>query len=386
MWDLFNTNNDENLNQGQLMLDRKNKLLKRGEKHMELLDQTTSSKFGSIIEPLTSISNNETSISTLENEFNSTLVKYTTAYKLLMNEILTNSNNPIIEKYGGKNVKSDENIYYVNNYGVRHGYSNDAWTSKPSSCSNEYIEISKNDFNLLIPGANMGLGQACDIAGYNIQDKSSSERSWIDIKGVKHKYSDDIWENRSPSCQGLPKSLKHTAYLNIPEDSSNPPITKDFYCNKLNVNPEHLKNLASLNARLLTLSKELLKDTITLATTDENLKIKLRDLGKKVRKQMNNLEGDRKEFDSALHNNNSKSLIGKDYMNNISGIKQNSEYKLSSNYLQYILWLFIVVFLIFYTLHTFSSSTPSFISIGIILLVIISIIYYFGSYIKNKLF
>ena len=96
MWDLFNTNNDENLNQGQLMLDRKNKLLKRGKKHMELLEQTTSSNLGSIIEPLTGISNNETSISTLENEFNTTLVKYTTAYKLLMNEILTNSNNPII--------------------------------------------------------------------------------------------------------------------------------------------------------------------------------------------------------------------------------------------------------------------------------------------------
>ena len=385
MWDLFNTNNDENLNQGQLMLDRKNKLLKRGKKHMELLEQTTSSNLGSIIEPLTGISNNETSISTLENEFNTTLVKYTTAYKLLMNEILTNSNNPIIEKYGGKNVKLDENIYYVNNYGVRHGYSKDAWISKPSSCSNDYIKINKNDFDLLIPGANMGLGQACDIAGYNVQDKSSSERSWIDIKGVKHKYSDDIWENRSPSCQGSPKSLKSTAYLNIPEDSSNPPITKDFYCNKLNVNVEHLKNLSTLNARLLVLSKQLLKDIMTLATTDENLKIKLRDLGEKVTKQMNNLEGDKKEFDNAL-SNNSKSLIGKDYMNNISGIKQNSEYKLSSNYLQYILWLFIVVFLIFYTLYSFSSSTPSFISIGIILLVIISIIYYFGSYIKNILF
>ena len=60
---------------------------------MELLEQTTSSNLGSIIEPLTSISNNETSISTLENEFNTTLVKYITTYKLLMNEILTNSNN-----------------------------------------------------------------------------------------------------------------------------------------------------------------------------------------------------------------------------------------------------------------------------------------------------
>ena len=40
MWDLLNINNDQNLRQGQLMLDRRKKLLTVGKPDMDLLEQT----------------------------------------------------------------------------------------------------------------------------------------------------------------------------------------------------------------------------------------------------------------------------------------------------------------------------------------------------------
>tara|TARA_Y100000389_G_C17463094_1_gene523280 strand:+ start:1417 stop:2589 length:1173 start_codon:yes stop_codon:yes gene_type:complete len=387
MLNFLNKNNEPDLKQGQLMLDRKKKLLIMGQKHMDLLEETSSPNLGSpVVEPLTSTSNEENSILALENEFNNTLVQYTTAYNVLMNELITNADNKSVKKYAGKNVRLGQNIYYVNNYGVTHGYSNAAWAGKPSSCSKIYVDISENEFNDLLHGPNIGIGQACDIAGYNIENKDTSERSWVDIKGVKHPYSNDVWENRSPSCQSAVKSLKTSAYLNIPTDSSSPPITADFYCNKLNVEPNKLKELASLNDRLLDLAKELLKDTQNLATTDSNLKVKLRDLGKKVSTQMSNLEQDKKEFANTLHNTNGKQLTGDAYNSNVNGIKQSSEYKLSSNYLQYVGWLILTIILILYTSYSFSSTSTSMVSNIIVLLIAAFILYKVASLVKDKIY
>lgn len=396
MLDFLKSYNDQNLNQGQLLMDRIKRLLANSTSNIESFNASNASNAPSGTSTSTTTntsanvtdttSNKKKSIQALEDEFNNTLVQYTTTYKTLMNELMSNMNKPELKKYAGKNVMYKNNIYYINNYGVKHGYSNDAWKAKPTSCSSDYVDISENEFNDFIPGPNMGVGQACDIAGFNIEDESNSERAWIDIKGVKHKYTNDIWENRSPSCQGLPKSLKTNAYLNIPEDSSNPPITSDFYCNRLNADPTLLKDLASLNDRLLTLAKQLLVDTEKLSTTDTTLKAQLKTLGKKATKLMNNLEHDRKEFNDTLYHANDQSLTGDAYNSNVMGIKQSSDYKLSSNYLQYVFWLILAVFLILYASYAFSSQSVSLISTIIVLIIAVGLLYTLGTYIKGKLF
>lgn len=386
-------NNDKNLNQGQLLMDRIKRLLK-SKSNIEGLTTSSNDPSGTsssnAIDSSEKIDNkssdNYMSVKALEDEFNNTLVQYTTTYKSLMNELLSNINKPELKNYAGKNVMYNNNIYYVNNYGVKHGYTNEAWIAKPTSCSSNYIDISENDFNDLISGPNMGVGQACGIAGLNVEDETSKERAWIDIKGIKHKYTDDVWNNRSKSCQGAPKSLSSSAYINIPEDSSNPSITPDFYCNKLNADPTLLKNLGSLNDRLLTLAKQLLKDTEKLSTTDVKLKSQLKSLGKKASKLMHNLEEDRKEFKDTLYHSNNESLSGDAYNSNVSGIKQSSDYKLSSNYLQYIMWLIIAVVLILYASYAFSAESVSLTSTIIVLLVAFALLYYLATYIKNKLF
>ena len=389
---MFDFLNNENLNQGQLLMDRIKRLLK-SKSNIEGLTTSSNAPSGTSSNAIYSSekidnksSDNYMSVKALEDEFNNTLVQYSTTYKTLMNELLSNINKPELKNYAGKNVMYNNNIYYVNNYGVKRGYTNEAWTAKPTSCSSNYIDISENDFNDLISGPNMGVGQACGIAGLNVEDETSKERAWIDIKGVKHKYTDDVWNNRSKSCQGAPKSLSSSAYINIPEDSSNPSITPDFYCNKLNADPSLLKKLGSLNDRLLTLAKQLLKDTEKLSTTDVKLKSQLKSLGKKASKLMHNLEEDRKEFKDTLYNSNNQSLSGDAYNSNISGIKQNSDYKLSSNYLQYIMWLIIVVVLILYASYAFSSESVSLTSTIIVLLVAIALLYYLATYIKYKIF
>ena len=60
-----------------------------------------------------------------------------------------------------------------------------------NSCSKEPIDITVDEFNKLLKGPNMGVGQSCDVAGYNVQNKSSGEHSWVDIKGVRHIYPDE---------------------------------------------------------------------------------------------------------------------------------------------------------------------------------------------------
>ena len=114
--------------------------------------------------------------------------------------------------------------------------------------------------------------------------------------------------------------------------------------------------------------------------------IQLKSLGKKASKLMHNLEEDRKEFKDTLYNSNNQSLSGDAYNSNISGIKQNSDYKLPSNYLQYIMWLIIAVVLILYASYAFSAESVSLTSTIIVLLVAIALLYYLATYIKDKIF
>lgn len=385
-------NNDENLNQGQLLIDRIKRQLLKSKSNIEGLTTssnapsgTSSSKTVISSEKVDNKSSDKhMSVKALEDEFNNTLVQYTTTYKSLMDELLSNINKPVLKKYAGKNVMYNNKVYYVNNYGVKHGYTNEAWTAKPSSCSSTYIDITENELNDLIPGANMGIGQACGIAGQNVEDETSKERAWVDIKGIKHKYVDNAWNDRSQSCKSSPKSLSSSEYLNIPGGGWL--RTGDYYCNKLNADPTLLKNLASLNERLLSLAKQLLKDTEKLSTSDAKLKSQLKSLGKKANKLMHNLEEDRKEFKNTLYNSNNESLSDDAYNSNVSGIKQSSDYKLSSNYLQYIIWLIIAVVLILYASYTFSAESVSLTSTIIVLLVAFVLLYYLATYIKDKLF
>jgi hypothetical protein len=391
---LYKNNPDQNLKQGQLILERQSVLLNRGQKRMDLLEQTSSANLGSGIEAYTNANPDPTtdkqkvqlrSITALETEFNQTLVQYTANYKMLMTELI--SNKPDLQKYYGKNVKYNNNIYHVNKHGFTHLYDDTAWTGKSDSCKSEPIDIAAEEFSQLLKGPNMGVGQACDVAGYNITNQSTSDRAWVDIKGVKHLYPKDVWTNRSESCKAiLPKSIKGSEFTSLPTNPSSPPLTEQSMCNRLNVDPIILQNLAMLNDKLLKLGQELLRDTMNLGVTDNRLKAQINKLNLDLTKQINNLKEDRHEFVNTTHNFNNVRMTGDEFTTNIAGIKQSTGFKLSSNYLQYLIWVSIAIFLVIFTFFSYTSDRQSNISLAITGILLLLVLYTVLMYLYGKVF
>ena len=395
-----NNNNDPNLQQGKYFLYSQKNIIKEDKDNLILLEQTSSPAYGSIIEGLNHDTNSiqdprtvsKTNITNLENEFNQILVQYTKNYQLLIDELITHNNDSILLKYAGKNVKYGGSIYYVNNYGYVHEYSTDAWDTRSNSCHVGVLDITPEEFHKLLKGSDMGIGQACTVAGYNVQNQLNGEHSWIDIKGIRHIYPDDVWQHRSSSCQNIPKLLQDTEYKNIPVfkpgigDNNDSTITETSLCNTLNVDPKIVQNLGDLNDRLLTLGKELLADTIKLADKDTNVKAQLDDFNLNMTNQLNKLQQDRVQLNNATVNVNNVHLESDKYALSLAGAKESSQYALSSNYLQYIIWLVITVLLLIFSFYNYSSDKPSIISFIILIIVALILLYKLGYYIYSKIF
>ena len=392
MLNLLNINNtDANLEQGQLILNRKNNLTTKGRSQMKLIEQTTSPNLSSVIEGLGSSSsgskkNTTTSkVSVLEDQFNTTLAKYTKNYQILMDELITNNKNSALQKYAGKNVKNGKEYYYVNNFGFTHKYDRDAWDKRHNTCSLAAIDISQNELDQLIGGPNMGVGQPCNIAGYNVENETSNEYAWVDIKGVKHVYSKDLWKDRSTSCQTVPMLVSSAAYATIPTDNSKSnELTKKSLCNRLNVDPKILQNLADLNDKLLTLAKELLVDTKNLAVTDVTLKKQLETLNSKMSNHISSLENDKQQFSSTMHNLQNVSLTQDELNTNLTGARESSQFKLSSYYLRYLFWLAITIILLLFTIYHFEADTTSTFAFVVVLIVALLLLYKLWTYIHYK--
>ena len=324
----------------------------------------------------------------LQTKFDKALDDYSTAYNAVVSELTYNYSKPELEKYAGKNVLlkipgKDENIYYVNNYGVTHGYSNQAWEGKHPSCPTDYEDITETEFNNLIKGPNMGVGQPCNIAGHNVKNTENNMRAWVDIKGVRHGYAGN-WATRPSSCQSEGKPISKDAFNSIPE--SNVTVSPNFYCNNLNVSPNHLKELAKVNGNLISLAQNIISKTSNLTTSDVSLKAQLNSLGIKATNLINSLEQDKLDLNNMQYTLSDQPVTQEIYSTNVKGVKQSSQYKLSSNYLQFIFWLILLIFLIIYSSYAFSSSEVSTTSAIIIVIVAVFLLYRFGKYIKDKLF
>ena len=67
-------------------------------------------------------------------------------------------------------------------------------------------------------------------------------------------------------------------------------------------------------------------------------------------------------------------------------MRESSQYKLSSNYIQYIFWLLTAVLLILYSFFNYSSDRQYIISSVILGIVATILLYRFGNYIYLKIF
>jgi hypothetical protein len=324
-------------------------------------------------------------VNALNDQFNKLLAKYTALHKQMMSELMINNNRPALQNFAGKNVKHDNNYYYINNFGFSHVYDNEAWKSRSNGCSSEPIDIASDEFGHLLTGPNMGIKQSCNVAGFNISNKSSGEQSWVDIKGVRHVYPKDIWDKRNSSCQGMPRPLTDDEYNSIPDGTK---MDSNTVCSKLNVNPEILTNLAKLNAQLLTLGNKLLANTKSLVGGNEHLDAEITKVHNQTVATMKKLEGDKQNLTNNVVNlgHSGVQLNQSAFNNNNEGSRRSSELFLRMNYIKYLVGLIFVVLLVLFSFVTYPSNEQSTIATLILLLVILVVLSHFWSFISSKLF
>lgn len=322
----------------------------------------------------------------LEQQFNRLLAQYTTQYQLMAKELMSNNNLSVLQKYANNNVKHNNNYYHVNEFGFSQGYDNDAWGNRSVSCSRDPVEITSDEFSKLLGGPNMGKGQACSVAGFNVENAENGEASWVDIKGVRHVYPKDVWDKRNASCTMTPKALDATEYNSIVKGSD---MTETSFCERLNVDPKILQNLANLNKQLLNLGTQLLQETHKISSNDATINTHIETLQKTINNKLKQLQHVDQSFNESIKLGNAGSgvMIGGSALNHsIEASTRDSELILRMNYLKYIGGLLLVIFLVIFIFATFSSDRQSVVSVIILLLVAAALLYNFWNYIYLKFF
>lgn len=363
-------NNTENLKQGQKLAQYgdlyKDNVMKNINllkplnisNHFELMTIREAMEGSNSTTSSTTVSMNK--ITETEKEFNSTLLEYSNTYKIFMDDLIKRKKiDDNSKKYLDNTVTlNDEDYVYVNKFGFTHKYSKDAWNGNDSSCPKTSIKISSVDYNKLQPGPDMGLGQACKIAGQNVQNEKNNEIAWVDIKGYKHVYTNSIWENKLDSCSKYnPIKLSEKAYNNIPTGSS---MTESTMCSQLDMDPVIWDKLSKLNDKLITLATTIVKEMDSIHTQDSGIKSKLNEKQNLLNSYIKQLNDD-------------KSMnLNKKVYNVTEGKYSDSNTFLKYNQSQYIVWLFLLIFLIIMIIRTMNGDesgnnmTPLFILVLLI--------------------
>jgi hypothetical protein len=304
-------------------------------------------------------------VSELEDQFSKKLAEYNAAYKLFSEAVVkTNTADKEIQQYFGQVVTSgDGNYSYVNDYGYTHKYSTDAWSNNADSCPQDALSIDQSLASNMKSGPEMGSGQPCGIAGSNIQNDTTKEYAWVDIKGYKHVYSSDLWASKSASCDVPAIVISDSEYKAIPSGGN---ITSTDKCLQLDIDPALWNKIMSLNDELLVLSEKLAQQLGKLVVQDVELQVALKESQKELAQTNQSLQSDR-------------SALGQ-YQTTIvtAGAEEEDTALLERmRYLQLLAWMFLLVTILSLTAHAFvapASKVSDIIGLifGILLLFVIS--------------
>jgi len=339
----INNEINNNLQQGKDLLEYNSDINKLVDHHLKIIQH------GSIIEALTTIDmseNDKRSLDSLDHSekiFNKTLAEYTELYKQFSEDLLMrNQTKQKIVNYMGKVIDTKEgNIYYVNNFGYTHKYSENDWEHNNSSCPNTTVRYSDSmdHFEKALP---MHKGQPCKIAGQNIKNKESGEESWVDIKGVKHPYSSD---SKNTSCKTKPIMLSSHDYNLIPSGSA---MTKTEECLALDVNPKLWSQIQELN-------KKLKEQAIQLTNEINNMSIENKETqGQLVYRRQQLLK-----YIETIDTSKEETFYNNKMLMQITGEQNDSSLRMNANYYQYILWIFLMIVIILLTIGAYNSDNTS---------------------------
>ena len=331
---------DINLEQGRDILQYNNDMDEIVSPHLKLI-QSSTLKEGL---PGTNLSHVDKKslegLQNIENKFNQTLALYSQTYKQFNEDLLTKrqTEKKNVDHLGKVVSDVDGNNYYVNNFGFTHKYSDNAWNKNNSSCPSTSAVYSDkmSNFNSALP---MVEGQPCKIAGKNIKNKDTKQESWVDIKGIKHPYSD---KKKNESCSTESIELSGSDYNLIPTGGA---MSSTDECLSLDVNP-------NLWARLQELNKKLKKQAIQL--TEEIDKLSLEDSNTQ-HELMNKRQQLLSYIDSSEHDRNDI-VASNSMLMQVVGQEADSSMIMTSNYYSYIIWIFVVIFIVSLTIAVSTNN------------------------------
>lgn len=293
----------------------------------------------------------------LEKDFQKTLVEYNKAYKELSNDRLQRTQTmKKAKRYLGKVIsEEDGNYYYVNDFGFTHKYSTDAWNNNNISCPKDIIDA---DSNLFREGPAMNSGQPCKVAGRNIRNETSGEAAWVDIKGYKHVYPEDVWDKKSKTCASKTIKLSDENYNLIPEGS---PMSSTTICDTLDINPNVWIRIQKLNKKLISLAKKISREIEKLEIKDEIMRKMMDDQKKQIDVYVVNLDNDRKQLQ-----------FQKKTLETAAGREQNSELSMTSNLYNYLLMILFAIISVMITLRIINAESISTktLFVGLILIIV----------------
>lgn len=372
---------DSSLLQGERLLAFSKKNLRDEEKHMGLIQQGSSNEIGSIqeamedhdsIQPRVAAGKENPLITKIEDEFNDTLQHYTTLYNELMKDLIQKDKaQQEVQQYFGKVVKTEKgDYYYVNNYGYKQGYSTESWTANSKTCPSKPISITNDDIEKLPNGYMMDVGQACNVSGKNIKNKDNGEIAWVDIRGVKHPYENNVWQYKKGSCNMEPVLLESDEYNGVPLGV---PMNATSECDRLGLNDNVWDKLVGLNDKLITLSKQLVIEIGKIGIEDGLLKKAAQEKEKKVEQYIKDLEKDKMELDKA-HGR----------MSTIGGERDVSEKVVNNRFMALIFWAILAVVVIFTVFHSFLGGSNQMVQNVILVVVALILIYFLIQYIMKN--
>lgn len=360
---MFNTSGNQilkfNLEQGKQMIQFNNDMDEIVNPHLDLIER------GSMIESMSSIHNLShqdkkelVGIKNIENLFNQTLAEYTQTYQLFSEDILNkNQTKKRIVDYLGKVISDEDgNNYYINNFGYTHKYSPNAWENNNSSCPSTTVSFT-GKFDELEMALPMNSGQPCKLAGKNIKNMDTLEEAWVDIKGVKHPYTQN---HKSDTCLENPIEISALDYNLIPSGSS---MGRADKCVSLDVNPVLWEKLDSLNTKLKKQAHLLAKEIGNLKLQDKSANMELNEKKEKLLNYISEISDERENI--SLNNQ---------MLMEINGQETDTLLQMNSNYYGYILWVVLMIFIIVLTIN-FTSMTNNEVSPMMYILIAIPIIF-----------
>ena len=210
------------------------------------------------------------------------------------------------------------------------------------------------------------------VAGFNVENSATGEKSFVDIEGVKHIYTGEVWADRHESCNIEVKQLTGEEYTNIPKEAD---MTSNSFCSQLNVNPVILEDLFNLHKQLVELGDSVVNELNLVASNSSGTNSTTESIRASITSKLAELTRSQQDIVRIGDEYKSTGSIGlvTDSSNTIKSRTRDSQIVVNMNYLKYMVGFLLVLFLIATTFYVFyyDISSPLLFLLLIILIVIV---------------